>query len=80
MTGQSNEDAFAAFAGRRKDLNESIDAAGKAIDQWLDQSMPPAIDSLRELEALLRTRRDLIAELIALDDEFIVTQLVNSRP
>jgi hypothetical protein len=72
LTGARQEDQFMNFARKRKSLNEGIDKAGKAIDIWFEQQpMPPAMVALAQLEVLLKARRDLLAELVALDDEFM---------
>lgn len=34
--------------------------------------MPPPVHALANLEVLLKARRDLLAELVALDDEFML--------
>lgn len=73
MAGPLGEDQFAIFGRKRKSLNEGIDKAGKAIDIWFEQQpMPPPMLALANLEVLLKTRRDLLAELVALDDEFML--------
>lgn len=64
---------FASFIGRRASLNEGLDESRLAIDQWFErQPMPPPLNALANLEVLLKARRDLLAELVALDDEFMV--------
>jgi hypothetical protein len=73
LNGAPREELFAIFARKRRSLNEGIDKAGKAIDTWFEQQpMPPAMVALANLEVLLKNRRDLLAELVALDDEFMV--------
>lgn len=73
MDAAPREDLFAAFVRKRKSLNEAIEKSGKAIDIWLEQQpFPPAMVALANLEVLLKTRRDLLAELVSLDDEFMV--------
>lgn len=65
------DEVFASFVRRRNVLNESLDESRRVIDTWLDrQPMPPPISALANLEVLLKARRDLLAELVALDDEF----------
>jgi hypothetical protein len=77
LVGAQREDLFANFARKRKSLNESIDEAGKAIDRWFEhQPLPPNMVALANLEVLLKTRRDLLQELINLDDEFMVHLLM----
>jgi hypothetical protein len=79
LEGQPVDELFAGFAQRRKTLNESLDETRRAIDAWFErQAMPAPMSALANLEVLLKTRRDLLTELIELDDEFML-HLINIR-
>ena len=66
------ESAFAAFKQERAALNEKLLSSGESLDSWFSkQPMPPRLAGLAELELVLKARRDLLAELIALDDRFM---------
>ncbi|HLG12303.1 MAG TPA: hypothetical protein VI876_11150 [Dehalococcoidia bacterium] len=73
MTSQ-NDPKFAQFLRRRERLNARLDATRAQFDTWLVEHTSgagPSIVALATLEALLKTRRDALAELVALDDEFM---------
>lgn len=74
MEGESREEeAFSSFARRRQSLNQSLEESRRAIDSWFErQPLPPPISALANLEVLLKTRRDLLEQLINLDDEFMI--------
>ena len=66
-------DAFVSFARRRALLNDQLDDTKRAIDSWFERQPQPApMGALANLEVLLKTRRDLLAELVDLDDEFML--------
>jgi hypothetical protein len=68
-----NDEAFMSFIRQRERLNQSLDQSRRAIDTWLEQQPWPApISALANLEVLLKARRDLLQELVALDDEFML--------
>ena len=72
-TETERNDLFASFARRRHTLNEDLDESRRVIDQWFErQPMPAPISALANLEVLLKARRDLLAELVALDDDFML--------
>ena len=72
-------DLLATFNRRRNGLNTSLDESRKAIDDWFDrQPMPPPLPALAQLEVLLKTRRDLLEQLVILDDDFML-QLIQVR-
>jgi hypothetical protein len=67
------DEVFGSFIRKRKSLNESLDESRKAIDSWFDrQPLPAPMHALANLEVILKTRRDLLAELVVLDDEFML--------
>jgi hypothetical protein len=67
------DSAFARFVRRRRRLNERLDETRGQIDAWIaeHEGKAPSMIALATLEALLQTRRDALAALIALDDEFM---------
>jgi hypothetical protein len=74
-----NNDVLTTFNRRRQSLNASLDESRKAIDEWFErQPMPAPLPALAQLEVMLKMRRDLLAELVALDDEFML-QLIKLR-
>ena len=67
------DEVFASFVRKRQSLNEGLDESRRAIDLWLEEQPQPApLHALANLEVLLKTRRDLLAELVSLDDEFMM--------
>lgn len=63
---------FQRFVQRRAVLNERLEAARVAIDQWIaENDREPSMSQLAHLEGLLKVRRDLLEELIRLDDSFM---------
>ena len=76
MDGAPGNDRLAAFAQRRESLNEAIEKSGKAIDTWFEQQpFPPSMVALANLEVLIKTRRDVVTELLTLDDEAMLDLL-----
>ena len=72
------EDLFRSFA-RRQALNENLNNARRANDEWLErQPLPPPLTALAQLEVLLKNRRNLLEQLVELDDRFM-TDLLNLR-
>jgi hypothetical protein len=69
----SQDSAFAHFVRRRRRLNERLDETRGQIDAWIaeHENQTPTMVDLATLEALLQTRRDALAALVALDDEFM---------
>lgn len=68
-----SDEVFESFIRKRDELNEKLDVSRRAIDEWLEQQpMPPPITALAHLEVLLKTRRDLLAQFVVLDDEFML--------
>jgi hypothetical protein len=79
LEAQMDDEIFGNFVRRRKALNDDLDQAKRAIDNWFDrQPMPAPIAALANLEVLLKTRRDLLDELVHLDDDFM-THLIKIR-
>jgi hypothetical protein len=70
----SPDPEFVQFVRRRQRLNERLDASRAQLDAWLAEHLSevPSMVQLATLEALLTTRRDALAELIALDDDFML--------
>ena len=74
-----SEAIFESFSRRRQNLNEALDESRVAIDLWFErQPLPAPMAALAHLEVLLKTRRDLLTQLVALDDEFM-DQLIQMR-
>lgn len=70
MEVQSN--IFEQFARRRQTLNDNLDESRRAIDAWFErQPMPAPMTALANLEVLLKDRRELLEQLIKLDNEFM---------
>ena len=60
------------FVQRRQALNAMLDASHVEIDRLLDQlALPPSVQILATLGILLKNRRDILQELVALDDLFM---------
>ena len=71
---------FESFLNKRESLNKSLDESRQRLDDWLsNQPLPPTFSALANLEVLLQERRNLHAELVAFDDEF-VSFLAQLRP
>jgi hypothetical protein len=73
MTATSDP-AFGHFVRRRQRLNERLDVTRAQIDSWIAEhaDTSPSMVALATLEALLAARRDALAEVIALDEEFML--------
>ena len=68
-----------SFSSKRASLNQRIDESRREIDDWFEgQPQPAPVHALAHLEALLKASRDLLQELVALDDNF-VTLLLEQR-
>ena len=64
---------FDSFIRKRDSINSALDESRRDIDNWFERQPQPApLGALANLEVLLKIRRDLLAELIALDDEFML--------
>jgi hypothetical protein len=65
--------AFQRFVQRRQRLNEQLEEARLRIDAWIaeHQDDSPSTSELAYLEGILKARRDLLAELVELDDTFM---------
>jgi hypothetical protein len=71
-TYSDQDEVFASFIRKRDSLNQGLDESRREIDIWFERQPQPApLHALAHLELLLKTRRDLLAELVALDDEFM---------
>jgi hypothetical protein len=67
------DEVFESFIRKRKSLNEGLDQSRKALDLWFErQPLPAPMHALANLEVILKTRRDLLAKLVILDDEFML--------
>ena len=75
------DSAFHRFVQTRRLLNERLEPARADIDKWLAHHPDgdADINSLAQLEFLLQTRRELLAELAALDDAFMNHLLIRRR-
>ena len=64
---------FAQFARRRQRLNERLEASRQQLDAWMleHSEQTPSMLALGTLEGLLKTRRDMLAELVSLDEQFM---------
>jgi hypothetical protein len=70
---QERDAMFASFAQKRRDLNQQLDESRQALDVWFErQRLPAPMTALANLEVLLKKRRDLLEELVQLDDEFML--------
>jgi hypothetical protein len=68
----AQDEVFRSFTTKRESINRSLDEAKQKIDSWLaNQPFPPPLNALANLEVLLKERRDSVAELLALDEEFM---------
>jgi hypothetical protein len=69
----ANDPEFTLFVRRRQRLNERLDSTKQQIDAWISEheADAPSMTALATLEGLLKTRRDVLADLVALDDEFM---------
>jgi hypothetical protein len=79
----TNDPEFARFVRRRLRLNERLDSTKQQIDAWISEheANPPSMIALAKLEGLLKTRRDALADLVALDDEFMAHLIeLRARP
>ena len=67
------DDEFRRFVQRRARLNQQLDEARDRIDQWVGQheSGEASPTDLALLEGLLEARRNLLRQLLALDDQFM---------
>ena len=73
MTTQRDKE-FQAFIDGRNRLNEQLDRLRADIDRWLAQNGDEderSIAGIAKLAGLLETRRNLLHELAALDDNFV---------
>ena len=78
-TIESHEETFARFKRKRQALNDRLDASRGEIDALLENHpLPLSMPSLATLEVILKERRELLAELVALDDQ-LMEQLVQQR-
>ncbi len=67
------DDIFESFVRQRAVLNQSLDESKRTIDTWFErQPMPAPLSALANLEVLLKTRRDLLSDLVNLDDSFML--------
>jgi hypothetical protein len=71
---------FVRFIERRRRLNERLQASVVRVDTWIEahQTREATINDLMMLEGILQERRDDLAELSKLDDEFM-TYLLSLR-
>jgi hypothetical protein len=66
-------DELRRFVQRRARLNDKLEEAKARIDVWVNEHETGEASSteLAYLEGLLEARRDLLRELLALDDSFM---------
>jgi hypothetical protein len=75
-----SQKAFGEFVNRRGRLNKRIDASRVDLDVWMatHANRELSLEELTEFEFLLQSRRDVLAELVKLDDE-IMDHLLEMR-
>jgi hypothetical protein len=64
---------FKAFIERRTRIMTRLDSSRVQVDRWLDahKTMAPSISDLAQLEGLMAERRNLLDELLKLDDSLL---------
>jgi hypothetical protein len=70
-TTTAYEQSLERFIHKRDVLNARLDATRREIDSILDPKIRPSVTLLATLEVLLKERRDQLAELAVLDDDFM---------
>ena len=71
--GSASRADFANFMRQRSELNSKLEDAKRDIDNWFErQPIPAPLNALAQLEVLLVTRRNLLEELVRLDDAFVI--------
>ena len=64
---------FSRFTERRARLMDHLDSSRVKVDQWIDthKSERASITQLAQLEGLLAERRNMLDELLKLDDSLL---------
>ena len=65
------EQSLQRFVEKREALNARLDATRQEVDSLLYELTTPSVQMLAAMEVLLKQRRDLLAQLAALDDDFM---------
>ena len=66
------EIAFETFVAKREALNDQLLVSRQTVDRLMEERPePPTIRWLAQIEVYLKLRRDQLATLVALDDDFV---------
>jgi hypothetical protein len=71
MTGDF-EVEFETFTAKREALNDQLEISRQTVDRLMEERPePPTIRWFAQIEVYLKIRRDQLADLVALDDDFV---------
>ena len=68
-----SDPVFTVFVERRQHLLERLDSTRSEVDAWIEahKSEEPSLAELANLEGLLSRRREFLAQIIEIDDNFV---------
>jgi len=71
--GLEEDAVFSRFAERRARLMERLDSSRTHVDAWIEahRNAKATISELAQLEGLLAERRNMLDELVKLDDSLL---------